>query len=58
MGRVCDEAWNELQSRASFVEPKGFDLRELMAMRIMAGITGGERDPAQLRKLALVGIDE
>jgi hypothetical protein len=58
MGRICEEVWNDLQSRPAFVAPKGFDLREPMAMRIMAGITAGERDPDQLRKLAMVGIDD
>jgi hypothetical protein len=58
MGRVCDAAWNELHSRASFVAPtEETDLHSLIANRVLAGVVAGERDPDTLRKLALIGTD-
>jgi hypothetical protein len=58
MGRVCDAVWNELQSRASFAAPtKETDLHTLLANRVLAGVVAGERDPDELRKLALIGMD-
>jgi hypothetical protein len=54
---ICDAVLKELRNRIAFHAPEGINLRALIAMRVIAGIAGGERDPYQLRRLALVGID-
>ena len=58
MGRVCDDAWREAQSRLSFpsaADPSG--LRNLVAIRIMAAVANGERDPSRLVAKALEALD-
>ncbi len=50
MGRVCDSAWNEAQRWLSLAPMgDGSGLRETMALRIMAAVAHGERDPQRLR---------
>jgi hypothetical protein len=58
MGRVCDSAWNEAGRWLSFA-PMGdaSGLRETMALRIMAAVAHGERDPLRLRLIALEALD-
>ena len=58
MGRISDEAWHEAQSRLSAPEtgdPSG--LRNLVALRIIAAVSNGERDPGRLRAIALEALD-
>jgi hypothetical protein len=58
MGRLVDEAWEEAQCSLSFPEagdPTG--LRNLVALRIMAAVANGERDPGRLRAIALEALD-
>jgi hypothetical protein len=58
MGRLCDDVWNEAERRLSFPEsgdPSG--LRNLVALRIMAAVANGERDPGRLRAIALEALD-
>ena len=58
MGCVCDEAWREVQATVAFPTPMDSDhfLREL-AIRVMAAVAAGERDPGRLKAIALDGID-
>ena len=59
MGRVCDEAWDEAQSRLSL--PKagdGSQLRSLVVSRVMAAVIAGQKDPERLRAIALEALDE
>ena len=58
MGRVCDEAWDEAQSRLSL--PKagdGSQLRSLVVSRVMAAVIVGQKDPERLRAIALEALD-
>jgi hypothetical protein len=59
MGRVCDDAWNEAQRWLSLapINDPSF-LRETLALRIIAAVAHGERDPQKLRLLALQALDE
>jgi len=56
MGRVCDDAWREAErwlSLAPIGDASG--LRATLALRVMAAVANGERDP--LRLLALEALD-
>jgi hypothetical protein len=58
MGRVCDDAWNEAQrwlSLAPVGDATGF--RAMLALRVMAAVANGERDPQRLRLVALSALD-
>jgi hypothetical protein len=58
MGRVCDDAWNEASrwlSLAPMGDPSG--LRETLALRVMAAVAHGVRDPQRLRLIALEALD-
>jgi hypothetical protein len=58
MGALCDEAWHVAQSQLALPEagdPSG--LRELVALRIMAAVANGERNPEPLRLMALASLD-
>jgi hypothetical protein len=58
MGSVVDEAWEEAHCRLSF--PDAVDLtglRNLVALRVMAAVANGERDPERLRLMALAALD-
>ena len=58
MGRVCDEAWRELQTITFYPSPKDSDemLRQ-MIVRVMAAVAAGKRDPARLKVVALNGVE-
>lgn len=58
MGRVCDDAWIEAQRWLSLA-PMGDPscLRETLALRVMAAVANGERNPQRLRLLALEALD-
>ena len=54
VGRVCDEAWEEARSRLGL--PAGMDargLRDFVAVRLMAAVAVGQRDPERLKAIAL-----
>jgi len=54
MGKACDGAWEILQ--AALLQPSAdFEksLRARMACRVLAAVEDGERDPDQLRAIAL-----
>jgi hypothetical protein len=58
MGRVCDEAWKDAQSRMSIIhgtDPDG--IRQLFAIRVMAAVANGERDLKRLVAAALAEFD-
>ena len=53
-----DDAWRELQESIFFPSPENAaEIRDLLAQRIMTAVTGGERDPDQLKAIALQAID-
>jgi GAF domain-containing protein len=54
MGTACDQAWAILQTALLF--PSGEyqrNIRSQMAVRVMAALADGERDPDQLESIAL-----
>jgi len=58
MGRVCDEAWEQARSRLSSptaADPTG--LRNLVAVRVMAAVAIGQRNPERLKAIALEALD-
>jgi hypothetical protein len=58
MGSVVDEAWEEAQCRLSF--PTAADpteLRNLVAVRVMAAVANGLKDPERLKAIALEALD-
>jgi hypothetical protein len=57
MGRTCDEAWEQLLSTIYIPLPDVPDVRNGMAMRVIAAVSAGERDPARLRAIALDAVD-
>jgi hypothetical protein len=58
MGRVCDEAWQEAQTRLSLT-PAGdtSQLRNLVVSRVMAAVVVGQKDPERLKAIALEALD-
>jgi hypothetical protein len=56
MTRAFDAAWEEVEYAlaSNAFDPDG--LRRLMALRIMAAVRDGERDPECLKELALDAI--
>ena len=57
MGRTCDEAWELLQSTTYIPVPDVREVRDDMAMRVIAAVSAGERDPVRLRAIALEGVE-
>lgn len=54
MGRVCDDAWREVQNRMFFPSPWDAEaFRQQLATRVMAAVVDGERDAARLKTIAL-----
>jgi hypothetical protein len=58
MGRVCDEAWREVQATTFFpsVHEAGEVVRQL-ATRVMVAVAEGEPDPHRLKAIAMDGIE-
>lgn len=57
MGRVCDEAWLELQNKVYLATSHDAgDVRIAVASRVLHAVTRGERNPARLRSIALEAI--
>jgi hypothetical protein len=52
MGHVCDDAWKEVQRRL-VLDSDHRGLRRLVALRVMAAVVVGQRDPARLKAIAL-----
>jgi hypothetical protein len=52
MGRACDEAWRVLQ-KALLMLSEEYQKSSRMAARVMAALGDGERDPNQLKSIAL-----
>ena len=50
MGTACDQAWAILQTALLF---SSGDIRSRMAARVIAAVEDGERDPDQLKAIAL-----
>jgi hypothetical protein len=57
MCRTCDEAWELLQSTTYIPVPDVRELRDDMAVRVIAAVSAGERDPVRLRAIALDAVD-
>jgi hypothetical protein len=58
MGRVCDEAWQEVQCVMFFPSRQDSDeVLRLLTSRVMSAVVAGERDPSRLRAIALEGVD-
>jgi len=57
MGRTCDEAWEQLISTIYIPLPDVRDVRNGMAIRVMAAVSAGERDPARLKTIALDSVE-
>jgi len=54
MGRALDEAWSEVESRSLVrAEPEKAGIKRALALRIMAAVRVGQRDPERLRMVAL-----
>jgi hypothetical protein len=56
MGRVCDTAWQELQLRLNAYSDLS-QVHDLLAIRVLAAVALGERDPERLKVIALGAID-
>ena len=58
MGRVCDEAWRDLQATMFFPLPSDAnETLQRIAARVMAAVAEGERDPVQLKAIAMDGLE-
>ena len=58
MGRALDEAWAEFESRSWLrAEPEKSGIRRALALRILAAVRVGQRDPQRLRDVALHVIE-
>ncbi len=58
MGRVCDEAWDEVQSRLAIATATDLSgLRNLVATGVIAAVANGERNPIRLKAKALEALD-
>jgi hypothetical protein len=54
MGRVCDEAWQEIQGQRFYpTETNAAEAQQLMAMGVLMAVFKGERDPDRLKRWAL-----
>ena len=58
MGRALDEAWAEIEATTWVrAEPAKSGIRRALALRIMAAVRVGQRDPQRLRDVALHVIE-
>ncbi|CAN1721431.1 conserved protein of unknown function [Hyphomicrobium sp. 1Nfss2.1] len=54
MGRALEEAWSEIESRSCVrADPEKAGIRRALALRILAAVRVGQRDPERLRMVAL-----
>jgi hypothetical protein len=56
MGRVCDEAWIELQKSSSATQLVEGDVRSTLAERVLHAVSHGERSAERLRSIALGAV--
>ena len=57
MGRVCDDAWRELEKTTFYPSPSDErEMRNLVASSVMAAVAAGERDPQRLMSVALEAV--
>ena len=58
MGRVCDDVWRELQvNNYTSGKVDASDVRSTVALRVLAAVADGERDPERLKSIALQMLD-
>ena len=58
MGRALDEAWAEIEATTWVrAEPEKSGIRRALALRIMAAVRAGQRNPERLRNVALHVIE-
>jgi hypothetical protein len=58
MGRAVDDALAEAQDRLSLPQRGDpTELRKLVAVRVMAAVVVGQRDPERLKAIALDALD-
>jgi hypothetical protein len=58
MGRVCDELWAEVKDQTVFISVDiENEVRRRMALRVLAAVAGGERDPLRLKAIGFNGSD-
>ena len=58
MGRVCDEAWIELQKTVFFpTTVNAQNVRSALAVRVLDAVNHGERNPDRLKSIALEAVD-
>ncbi len=54
MEEVCDAAWCLLEATTSSISPaEAHKIRSQMAIRVMDAVAAGERDPEELKVIAL-----
>lgn len=54
MGQAFEAAWSEVEARSSVRgEPEKAGIKRALALRIMAAVRVGQRDPERLRAVAL-----
>lgn len=54
MGRALDEAWSEVEGWSAVrAEPEKAGIKRALALRILAAVRVGQRDPERLRAVAL-----
>ena len=54
MGRALDEAWAEIEATTWVrADPEKSGIRRALALRIMAAVRAGQRNPERLRHVAL-----
>jgi hypothetical protein len=58
MGRVCDEAWIELQKKNFFPTPvNAQSVRSALASLVLDAVNQGERNAQRLRSIALEALN-
>ena len=58
MGRVCDEAWREVQVTTFFPSTKdASEVVRQLATSVMVAVASGERNPQRLKAIALEAVE-
>ena len=58
MGRICDDAWIELQKKNFFpTRVNAQSVRSALASRVLDAVNEGERNAQRLRAIALEVLD-
>lgn len=54
MGQALEEAWTEVEARSPVkIDPEKAGIKRALALRIMAAVRVGQRDPDRLREVAV-----